>query len=77
MAPGIDTRAELIANKEKWLTRHGFRSYVGGKQNMLGAKEKYSDAYYVGSDTTNVPYNESLTRKEQRDRFLFGHFKLT
>jgi len=32
------------------MTERGFVTFVGGKQNMLGSKEKYTDVYHVAAD---------------------------
>ena len=37
-------------NREKWMSKNNFKAYFGGKQNQLGANEKFSDVYCVGAD---------------------------
>jgi len=43
-------KAEENESKKKWITDRGFKTFVGGKMNMLGSKEKYSDVYHVAAD---------------------------
>lgn len=46
----IAGKRERLLNKQKWMSKKDFVSYVGGKQNMLGAKDKYSDGYFVAAE---------------------------
>jgi len=44
------------------------KNYFGGKQNQMGAKEKYSDLYYVSvAKCDPVKY-----REEDKKTYLFG-----
>ena len=50
------------------------RTYFGGKQNQMGAKEKYNDLYYVAVAPSKPPHMVKY-RSEDKDGFLFGEFR--
>ena len=42
---------------------------------MLGAKEKYSDCFYVSKENSPSPYF-ILNRNDNDSKILFGNFKI-
>jgi hypothetical protein len=48
------------------------KTYFGGKQNQMGAKEKYSDLYYVSLAASDKPVNQLEYRKDDKKSYLFG-----
>ena len=66
--------AEERASKKKWITAKGFKTYLGGKANAMGAKEKYTDFHYINLKPGPAPH-EIKARREDPSEYLFGHFK--
>lgn len=69
-----EKRLEMKKAKQKWMSKRDFVTYVGGKQNQLGAKEKYGDLYYVQIDMSDLEDRRKRDR-DGKEAILFGNFK--
>lgn len=72
-------RLEELVSKKKWITAQGFNTNTGGRGNMMGHHEKYSDHHYVATEASSSQAKKAknilIPRDEDKEQFLFGAFQ--